>query len=77
MTEKRLVFKPVNYDKPENAHFLKDYQLPCPSLMVVRRKDAKDAKWKLLDKTWEHAENPVKLDEYVGDEVEKLLRGAK
>ena len=77
VTEKRLVFKPVNYDKPENAHFLKDYQLPCPSLVVVRRKDAKDAKWKLLDKTWEHAENPVKLDEYVGDEVEKLLRDAK
>jgi hypothetical protein len=44
MVEKRLVFKPVNYDKPENAHFLKDYKLPCPSLVVVRQKDGKGEK---------------------------------
>ena len=42
MAEQQLVFEPVNYDKPENAHFLKDYAVPCPSLVVVRRKDGKD-----------------------------------
>jgi hypothetical protein len=26
-------------DLPEDAHFLKDYKLPCPSLVMVRRKD--------------------------------------
>ncbi len=76
MLEKRLVFKPVNYDKPENAHFLKDYKLPCPSLVVVRQKGGKDEKWKLLDKTWEHVENPLKFNEYVEGEVEKLVGGA-
>jgi hypothetical protein len=73
MLEKQLVFKPVNYDKPENAHFLKDYKLPCPSLVVVRQKSDKDEKWKLLDKTWEHVENPIKFNEYVEGEVEKLV----
>lgn len=77
MAEKRLVFKPVNYDKPENAHFLKDYRLPCPSLVVVRQKGGKDEKWKLLDKTWDHVENPFKLNEYVEGEVEKALEEAK
>lgn len=77
MAEKRLVFQPVNYDKPENAHFLKDYKLPCPSLVVVRRKAGKDAKWKLLDKTWEHVENPFKFNEYVEGEVEEILRETK
>jgi hypothetical protein len=28
----RLVFKPLNYEQPENAHFQQDYKLPCPSL---------------------------------------------
>ena len=74
LIEKRLVFKPVNYDQPENAHFLKDYKLPCPSLVLVRQKGGKDEKWKLLDKTWELAENPIKLNEYVETEAEKLLR---
>jgi hypothetical protein len=74
VAEKRLVFKPVNYDQPENAHYLKDYKLPCPSLVLVRQKDGKDEKWKLLDKTWEYFENPVKFNEYVETEVDKLLR---
>ena len=73
MAEKRLVFKPANYDKPENAHFLKDYKLPCPSLVVVRQKGGKDEKRKRLDKTWEHIENPMKFNEYVEGEVENLL----
>lgn len=74
VAEKRLEFKPVNYDKPENAHFLRDYKLPCPSLVVVRQKAGKDERWKLLDKTWEHIQNPFRFDEYVEGEVEKLLR---
>jgi hypothetical protein len=74
VAEKRLVFQPVNYDKPENAHFLKDYKLPCPSLVVVRQKDGKDEKWKLLGETWTHVENPFKLNEYVESEVGEYLR---
>jgi len=77
MAEKRLVFKPVNYDKPEHAYFLKDFKLPCPSLVVVRRKGGKDEKWKLLDKTWDHIENPLKFSEYVEGELEKVLQDVK
>jgi hypothetical protein len=77
VAEKCLVFKPVNYDKPENAHFLKDYKLPCPSLVVVRQKSGKDEKWKLLGETWEHVENPLKFNEYVEGAVEKILGDGK
>lgn len=77
VAEKRLVFKPVNYDKPENAHFLKDCKLPCPSLVVVRHKAGKDGKWKLLDKTWEHVENPIKFNGYVEGETVKFLGKAE
>ena len=73
LTEKRLVFEAVNYDKPENAHFSKDYELPCPSLVVVRQKGTKAEKWKLLGETWEHVENPIKFNEYVESETAKLL----
>jgi len=77
MAEKRLVFKPVNYDKPENAHFLKDYKLPCPSLVVVRQTGGKDETWTLLDKTWDHVEDLFKFNEYVEGAVEKVLGEAK
>jgi hypothetical protein len=77
MAEKRLVFKPVNYEQPENAHFLKDYKLPCPSLVVVRQQGGKDEQWKLLEKTWEHIESPLKFKAYVVEETEALVLGAK
>ena len=77
MAEKRLVFLPVNYDKTEDAHFLKDYNLPCPSLVLVRQKDGKDEKWKLLDKTWDQVENPIKFNEYVEGGVEAMLHNPK
>ena len=77
IAEKRLVFKPVNYDKPENAHFLRDYKLPCPSLVVDRQKAGKDERWKLLDKTWEHIENPFTFTDYVEGEVDRILRDTK
>ena len=75
VAEKRLVFEPVNYDKPENAHYLKDYKLPCPSLVLVRQKDKQ--KWKLLGDTWKLIENPFQFNEYVEGEVEKFVRELK
>jgi hypothetical protein len=75
VAEERLVFEPVNYDKPENAHYLKDYKLPCPSLVLVRQKDKQ--KWKLLGDTWKLIENPFQFNEYVEGEVGKLVREQK
>ena len=77
LAAQRLVFKPVNYDLPENAHFLQDYKLPCPSLVIVRRKDGKDDKWKLLGDTWKLVEDAKKFDRYVKDEVSVILNGKK
>ncbi len=69
----RLSFKALNYDQPENAHYLKDYKLPCPSLVLVRQKDGKDQYWKLLGQTWEMVQIPPKLDLYVEEELCKFL----
>jgi hypothetical protein len=69
----RLVFMPLNYDLPENAHFLLDYKLPCPSLVLVRQKDGKDDQRTLLGDTWQLVENPVKFNAYIETEVSKFL----
>jgi hypothetical protein len=71
----RLKFASVNYELPENAHFLTDYKLPCPSLVLVRQNDGKDEKWKLLGQTWEFAHDPVRLNNYLATEVRKFLSG--
>jgi hypothetical protein len=73
----RLVFMPLNYDLPEDAHFLLDYKLPCPSLVLVRQKDGKDEKWTLLGDTWQLVENPSKFNGYIVTEVNKFSSGQK
>ena len=73
----QVAFKPVNYDKPENGHFSKDYKLPCPSLVLVRQKGAKDQDWKLLGQTWDFVHIPPKLDQYIEEETRKFLVAAK
>lgn len=72
----RLVFTSVNHELPENTHFLTDYQLPCPSLVLVKRRDDKDENWKLLGDTWQLIHEPVKLNAYVEAEVRTFLCGA-
>lgn len=71
----RLMFVSVNYEQPENAHFLTDYKLPCPSLVLVRQKDGKDEKSKLLGETWQLVHDPIKLNSYVEAEVRNFLNG--
>lgn len=73
----RLVFTPVNYELPENTHFLTDYKLPCPSLVLVKRRDGKEEDWKLLADTWQLVHEPIKLNAYVESEVRHFLNGAK
>lgn len=75
LADKRLEFKSVDYDKPQHAHFLKDYKLPCPSLVLVRQNDRQ--KWKLLGQTWELVQIPPKFNQYIEDETKRFLEGAK
>ncbi len=77
LKSKLMSFKTVNFDENQNAHYLKDYKLPCPSLVVVYQKGAKDVKWKLLGDTWEHLENLPKFNEYVESEVTKFIKEKK
>lgn len=71
----RLAFTSVNYELPENAHFLTDYRLPCPSLVLVRRTGGKEEAWKLLADTWQLVHEPIKLNAYVETEVRHFLSG--
>ncbi|MCW5552214.1 MAG: hypothetical protein KIS67_08595 [Verrucomicrobiae bacterium] len=73
----RLVFTSVNYELPENAHFLTDYKLPCPSLVLVKQREGKEENWKLLADTWQLVHEPINLNAYVETEVRHFLNGAK
>lgn len=69
----RLVFKPINYDLKENSHFMQDYKLPCPSLVLVRQENGKEMGSKMLGETWSLVSDSVAFDQYVEKEVRAFL----
>lgn len=73
IASQRLVWSSVNYDLPENAHFLTDFKLPCPSLVLVRQTASGVEAWKLLHDTWQLEHAPSKLSAYVESEVRSFL----
>ena len=77
LDSQRLVFIPLNYDLPENAHFLLDYKLPCPSLVLVRQKEGKAEQRTLLGDTWHLVDDPMKFNGYIETEVNKFLNDPK
>ena len=70
---KKLIFKVINIDLPENRHFIQDYQLYTRSLIIVEFKDGKQVVWKNLTKVWEYLGDRDKFHEYVRSEIQKSL----
>jgi hypothetical protein len=69
----RLAFMTVDYDLPENAHFLTDYQLACPSLVLVRQHERGQEDWMLLGDTWSLVDEPALLIDYIKTQVRTVL----
>lgn len=72
-----LEFKPLNIEKKENEHFIKDYNLYTKSVIISLIKDGKEASYKNLEKIWEYLKDENKFFNYIKVETEKVLQEAK
>lgn len=71
----KVVWRVINVDEPENAHYNKDYQLYTKSLIVSEVKDGKEVRWKNLEKIWEFVRDEEEFDKYVHAEIQDWLKG--
>ena len=71
-----LEWKLVNTDKPENSHFIGDYQLFTKSLVIVDFVEGKQVQWKNLEKVWDLLGDKDAFTKYVQNEVKAYLEGA-
>ena len=69
-----LRFNEINFDEPENRHFLQDFNLTYRALVLVRYKDGKQAEFKNLVKVWQLVGNKDAFLEYVKEETEAYLK---
>lgn len=59
----------VNYQRPDNAHFAKRYDLAFASLVLVKAGTGTAATWKNLDKVWDLHDDPPAFTDYVRREL--------
>ncbi len=60
----------LNTDKPENKHFLEDYQLYTKSLVLSKIEDGEEKEWINLDKVWRLLGDKNSFIKYVQTEVQ-------
>ncbi|MBK9966894.1 MAG: hypothetical protein IPP07_19230 [Holophagales bacterium] len=70
IAEKRVVWRVLNLDEPENSHFVKDYGLFTKSVVVSEVKNGKEVRWKNLDQIWQLLGDPAAFQGYVEKEVQ-------
>lgn len=76
IAEKRIVWRLVNVDEPEHAHYVKDYGLFTKSVVVSEVSAGKEVRWKNLDQVWQLLRDPEAFQGYVEREVRAWLEKA-
>jgi len=69
-----LRFDQINFDEPENRHYLQDYNLTYRALVIVRYKGGKQVTFKNLEKIWQLKSSKADFSSYVKTEVEAMLQ---
>jgi hypothetical protein len=72
----RLRFEVVNFDAPENRHYVQEYGLDASQLVLVRFDGAERKGWKVLPELWTLVETPEKMKGFVREQVAAALREA-
>jgi hypothetical protein len=72
-----MIWKVVNYDEPENEHFIKDFGLVSSSLVIVEMKEGEPVEYEVLQKAWPLAHDKPGFDYYVEQSVLKHLGSAE
>lgn len=49
----RIRFQTVNFDRPENKHFIADYGLAFKTVVVSENHQGKEVRWRKYDKVWD------------------------
>jgi hypothetical protein len=68
-----LIWRPVNIDQPENAHFLTDFKLEGQALVLASYKGGQLQDWRILEEVWNLYGDPAAFDVYVRDAVRAFL----
>ncbi len=68
----RVQFRIQNTDRPENAHFIKEYELVFKTV-VISRNDPEGNVWQKMDKVWELLGDQNEFGNYLAKAIGEAL----
>jgi len=74
MQNGKLVWRMINTDEAENAHYLADYKLITKSVILSDVHGGKEIRWKNLDKIWMLLRDKEEFQKYVRAEVAGFMK---
>lgn len=76
LEEGTLEWRVVNISKPENKHFINDFQLVSQSVVLVEERGDEVVRWNNLQRVWELVRNPVEFEEYIFESTVDFMAGS-
>jgi hypothetical protein len=73
----RIAWQSIDYQSPGNQHYVEDYQLLAPSVVLVEFKGGDRARRKTLNEAWSLTGDRAALDRYVDAEIRALGETAR
>lgn len=67
-------FQTVNFDHPENKHFIDDYELAFKTVVISERHQGKESKWGKYDKVWDLVGEPEAFAAYLQKAIRTHLK---
>jgi hypothetical protein len=68
-----LEWRTVNVDKPENQHFIEDFELATRTVVLVDVEDGVEKKWARLDRVWELVGDKKEFTDYIWENTNDFL----
>ncbi len=75
MKSGQLQWRVLNYEKPENEHFVKEFQIALPSVVLVKMADGRQVAAKNLDQVWPLVGDKAAFMAYVQKEAKGVVEG--
>jgi hypothetical protein len=74
LKDRTIDWRVVNYDDEANEHFIKDFQLVGPSLVLVELAGGRQVRYRNLDRIWQLAHQEDEFKQYVRVQITAFLK---
>ena len=74
LKDKSIDWRVVNYDEQANEHFIEDFQLVGPSVVLVELAGGRQVRYRNLDKIWQLAHEEDEFKQYVRAQITAFLK---